>query len=295
MADENARTLSVSLAAKAAQFEADLRADATVSDDRLSESYRFAITPQGRELGRFKVRFSQPRAAALTWSIEGEPNAALSARRVPEKELSSSGLAGGEEWGLTLPAPRSTPFAVVAHRSSPLIDDMPVALASVIEAESQRGTVQIHSTGRNVPEIVSRRKAIPIEPPAAGQIGTAVAAFRYEPEEDALLSVEPPLVIALKNNAAKQAWIWQAQLESRTSRVGSEHVLTCKVESAGRSRIQFQPPAGAHGQLAWVDDQPVAATSADGSWRINLPSGAGSPRWCYSGRMTNRCRASFHP
>src|SRR5262249_59757190 len=60
VADESARSLAVSLAAKQAVFEADIHAEVAVADESVTESYRFSLAPQGRDLGRFTVRFSQP-------------------------------------------------------------------------------------------------------------------------------------------------------------------------------------------------------------------------------------------
>jgi hypothetical protein len=52
--DENAQTLSVALAAKAPQFDAEIHSQVLVTDNRLIESYRFTISPSGRELRRFR-------------------------------------------------------------------------------------------------------------------------------------------------------------------------------------------------------------------------------------------------
>src|SRR5205085_12107838 len=142
-ADDGARELSVSLAAKAADFDADIHGEFVAADDSFSESYRFTITPHGRDVGHFSVRFSQPRPEAIDWSIDGEPGSALSARRISTAELAANGLAGGEVWEVSLPLARQTPFVVIANRTTAIHDSMPMALASVIDAETQHGTVQI--------------------------------------------------------------------------------------------------------------------------------------------------------
>jgi hypothetical protein len=271
VADESARELSVSLATKQAVFDADIHGDFLAADDSFTELYHFAITPHGRDLGHFTVRFSQPRSEAIAWSIEGEPATVLSARRIGAAETTG---AGGEVWEILLPLARQSPFVVIANRTTALHDSMPLALASVIDADSQHGAVEIRSLGRNLPEIISKRPAIPVEVPASGQFPAALAAFRYSPEEDALLSAEPPLVLALHADAAKPAWIWQADLTSRYLEGRSQHVLTCRVENAGRQRVQFQLPLGAQWRGAWVDDQPLIGSGERDRWRINLPSGA---------------------
>jgi hypothetical protein len=273
VADDGARELSVSLVTKDAVFDADIHGQFIATDESFTESYRFAITPHGRDLRHFTVRFSQPRPEAIDWSIDEEPEAVLSARRISAAELAASGLAGGEVWEVSLPLARQTPFVVIANRTTALHDSMPLALASIIQAETQHGTVQIHSLGRNLPEVISNRPAIPVEVPASGQFPTALAAFRYAPDEDALLSAVPPLVLALHPDTPKPAWIWEANLASRYLQHGCEHVLTCRVENAGRQRIQFQAPPGAQWRGAWIDDQPLANSPDNDRWRMNLPAG----------------------
>jgi hypothetical protein len=273
----HARNLAVLLVGKTPQFDADTQLQALVSDDRLTETYRFGLTPHGREVSRFDVRFSQPRGTPMSWSIEGEPTAAIAARRLTEGESTGANWPG-EVWEVTLPAPRASAFTLLATRNSPLADDMPPALASFIEAETQRGTIEVISVGHNLPEVHSRRlKTIPVNVPPADQYATAVAAFRYNPEEDTLLSADPPLVLIPRGNSLPQtqAWIWQAELTSRYSQAGAEHTLVCNVESAGLEKILFQPPPGATLHSAWIDGQQAAdTTSVDGSsWRINLPAG----------------------
>ncbi|HTQ40496.1 MAG TPA: hypothetical protein VMJ32_15835, partial [Pirellulales bacterium] len=276
--DSNARNLAVSLLGKTPQYDTDIQAKVLVGDDRLTESYRFAVTPQGREVSRFQFRFSQPRATPLNWSIEGEPTATVAARRLTESEGSASNWPG-EAWEAVLPAPRSTPLVLLATRTSPLTGDMPPALASLIEAQTQRGSIQVVSVGHDVPALRSRRlKSIPVDAPPAGQYATMLAAFRYDPEEDTLLTADPPLVVIPHGNSAPlpQAWIWQAQLTSRYSHSGAEHTLFCQVENAGLEKIQFQPPPGAILRSASIDGRQAAefTSATTGPWKISLPASA---------------------
>ncbi len=64
--DAQARTLSVSLSTRPPRYQAEIHAEAAVRDHRLTESYRFSVVPQGREMARLIVRFSQPRASRFT-------------------------------------------------------------------------------------------------------------------------------------------------------------------------------------------------------------------------------------
>jgi hypothetical protein len=148
---------------------------------------------------------------------------------------------------------------------------MPVALASIVEAQSQRGTIQVRSAGRTMPEISSRLKSVPSEPRTDERIGSAIAEFRYNPEEDVLLSADPPLSIGLRPNSNKTAWIWNARLETRFDRGGTQQTLTYRVENSGRSQVQFSPPVGAMNLKVGVNHQSAAAANDKGKLTINLP------------------------
>jgi hypothetical protein len=274
--DENAQNLSVSISAKAPQYTAEIKSESLVGDDRLVESYRFLITPQGREVGRFRVRFSQPRSTPITWSLADDPAANLVARRLAENE-GSFPTWPGDVWEIVLPNPRATPFTLLASRSTPLTDDMPLALASVLDAETQQGTIQISSAARSTPVVHSRRlKSIPVTPAPSDQYSSAFCAFRYDPEEDTLLTAEPPLVLASQADAdiPSQAWIWQATLLSRYNRNGVENSLTCHVENVGLEKFQFQLGEGEEIQAATIDGQPLNEIAADPQHCIvTLPAG----------------------
>src|SRR5262249_36544035 len=120
------------------------------------------------------------------------------------------------------------------------------------------------------------------EPPAADQIATSLAAFRYDPEEDTLQTVEPPLILTIPQNSSPlpQAWIWQAKMNSVFCRSDAQHTLTCAMENAGLDKIQFQPPPGATLQSAYVDGARVdvgqtgdATHSGNPPWKFSLPPG----------------------
>ena len=223
--DENAQPLSVTLAAKAPQFDAEIHSQVLATDNRLIESYRFTITPSGRELRRFQIRFSQPRPEPIAWSIAGDPQALLSVKRVATGE--STTAEAGETWEAVLPTPMSAPFVLVATRETTLADDTPVALASSVDAENQRGTVQVSSIARVPPEVRSRRRlnSIPIALPSADQYPTALAAFQYNPTEQSALSSDAPLVLTAsrgsKGAAASLDLASRFAIELRPRRCGA--------------------------------------------------------------------------
>ena len=275
VANHAAQSLGISLVSRAAQFEAEIQARVTASDDRLAETYRMTVTPKGREIGRFNVRFSQPRSEEMAWSIEGATETAMSARRLSQAELRSTNISGGEVWEVTLPAPTAAPIVLLGKRTAPLTDEMPVALASIVEADSQRGTVEVRSTGRTLSEISSRLKSVPSEPQMNSEIRGAIAEFRYNPEEDVLLSADPPLSIGLRPSANKTAWIWNARLETRFNQSRTQHTLTCDAENMGRSQILISTPPDASDLKISVNNQPIAgAANNSGKVTIGLPAEA---------------------
>jgi hypothetical protein len=275
-ADENAQSLAISLANKAPQYEANIQSQAIVDDDRLTESYHFSITPKSREVSRLTVRLSQLRSTPIAWSIEGEPGAAVTARRLTESEGSVVSWPG-DVWEILLANPRTAPFVLHASRNTPLSDDMPLSLASLLDAETQQGTIQISCVAATLPEIHSRRlKSIPVDPAQSEQSGADLAAFRYAPEEDTLLTTEPPLVIAPRAAGADlaRAWIWQAQLSCRYSRNGIESTLICHIENTGQDQLLFQAPAEAELQSIVIDGQRINKLDSNSSdWRVSLPNG----------------------
>ncbi|MCC7086048.1 MAG: hypothetical protein IT427_13680 [Pirellulales bacterium] len=256
--DERARTLSISTIAQPPRFSTIIRGDVHVHEGTLSEMYHLAIRPQGQEIDRLLVRFTQPREEAVRWQLIGEPQVELLSRRLAAEEQTELGFPEGETWEVRLPVPQNKEFSLSAERDRPFRGDTPVALASVLRADTQLASVQIRYSGPNAPEIRSRRlKSIPLEPLPPNQISNILAALQYDPNEISLVSAEPPLILAprLELSARAGAWVWQAHLESRYDNEEAEHVLTCRVENTGRDQIRFQLPAGADLKGAWIDDR----------------------------------------
>ncbi len=275
--DEAARPLGVSLALRPPRYQAEIDEQVIVEDDTFTESYRFAITPQGREMSRVLVRFSQPRTEAPKWSFTGRGALELKARQFSDAEQAPIGPEG-DVWEVLLPEPQSGPFEVCAQRQSALNGDTPIALAALVGAESQSGTVTISSTGRFLPQLTSRRlTALPVSPASALQQSKVVAAFHYEPAEDTLLVAEPPLVIAAnqKQSAEHSAWVWRAVLNSRFDHGSTENDLLCEIENEGQKQIEFGLPLDAELRETRVNENAIsdAELSPGGTVALPLPTG----------------------
>jgi hypothetical protein len=273
--DETAQDLAVSLMLKSPRYEVQIHTKAVVGEQNLTETYRFSIVPAGREVTRFVARFSQPRQEPITWSIDGAA-AGLTCRRLPENEQPTLSPGDTELWEIVLATPRSEPFELVAVREIPLKSEVPVALASLIGAESQLAEVEVESVGTSWPEIRATRrlKAFPPELQPSDKMKNILGRFHYS-EEDTLAAQEPPLVVVTSSDptAEKSAWIWQASLESRFYRGEAEHTFTTDIETEGRRQITFRLPAGAKLRGASLDDAPLDTSSQkDEEVQVRLPS-----------------------
>ncbi len=277
--DEQSRSLEVTLGAKSTQFDADIRYEVAVSNDRLSEAYHLAINPKGREISKLTVRFSQPRSDRLVWAIDGEQAGAVIGRR-PNDDAASLHSAGGDVWEVTLPSPHSTPFVLSATRRMAFQTETALALASVVGADSQQGICEISFSGAVQPEVRTTRriKALPIDLSPSNRNDVALAAFRYDPDEDPSTSADPPLVLVPGGQLFQNAsiWIWRQHLQSAYRPGNSEHFLKCEVESIGPHQVQFTVPPGAKLLGAWVDDRSILdEIDLDrGIWVVDLSAAA---------------------
>jgi hypothetical protein len=270
--------LAVSIVARPAQYDAEIQSQVNVSEGVIVEQYRFNVIPQGREINHVSVRFSQPRTGPLTWSIDGDPAAAIVARKVSEDSAARPN--SGELWDVTLPVTRGNAFSLLAERRSVQRGETPVALAALSDADNQHGTIQIGAAAGYMPEIRSTRrlKSIPVNVDEGGGSATALAAFQYSPEEDALNSTEPPLILAAPagNVGTSPVWIWNAKLVSRCASNEIDQHLTCEVETQGGTQLNFTPPAGASFGRAWINRRLASADEVKVSpqrWKVYLPSG----------------------
>ena len=136
-------------------------------------------------------------------------------------------------------------------RSVPFTGLLPLSLASLPEASTQRGTLTIRALGETGIEHRRRHSPpplIPAELAEAELYPTTRGAYRYEPDEpirDASSAI-PAISVRPTSSPAIEAgaWAWQSQLESRYAlRDATVHQATWYVQTAGRSRLSFSLPA----------------------------------------------------
>ena len=282
--DSRAGGLEISLENRKPTYAAAIRVEASVGNGTLQESYVLACAPpKSARVDRLVVRFSRRRDAPLRWSLSGEDETALSARRDSPPQAGPASPTGDETWELTLRRPRSSPFEIRAVRESKLVKSQPVSLASLPDAASQQATVVVRSLGPNPLQIKNNRlRLLPTEPVPANQYQTARATYQYDPIRDAVEEPEPALILSASNSVSvPSAWVWNSELRSQYAADGTgHHFVTYRVQSAGGGRIHLTLPTDVarhdiHG--VWVDDNrttPCSCASEDeDTLAIELPVG----------------------
>jgi hypothetical protein len=258
-------------------FTADIRIDAVVQRDVLTETYTLSCVPESASVERLLVRLSQARPAALEWKLAGVNSGQFSARRISAGEQAQAGLsAGGEAWEISLRLSRPGPFELRAVRSVAFDGETHLALASVGDAVSQRGTLTVRALGDSGLAIKNRRlSSVPAEFVDPARYQTARAAFHYQPTSDDV-GAEPAMSLEPKapTQAESGAWAWIGELKSRYSSAQSVHWATFRLQTAGRERLKVELPANAALQGVWVDRARVAVAAPGASeLSVDLPPG----------------------
>ena len=287
VADARASALTVGVARETPKYSGAITLMLKADDNSLSESYGFTCTPDATEIDRLLVQFSRPCAEPLIWEIAGaqksgsEASESIVARKL---KLSASaraglGLAAGEVWELTWRQPRSEPFTILATRTIPLDAPLPVSLASFVQADSQQGFVEVRSVGEHVAEIQNRRlQPATVPSPSSDRWPVGLAAYRYDPQEEAILSANDPLpgLTVGPGKSPPKAWVWSLRADAHYSAHGhGEHVASWRIENMGRSRVSFRMPSESTLHLAWVDGTVMPNASPDegtGQLRLELPA-----------------------
>ncbi|MBI3838756.1 MAG: hypothetical protein HY288_12595 [Planctomycetia bacterium] len=278
--DSSFAQATVALQRRKPSYAADIRIDAAVQKNALTETYTIQCIPEAVRVERLVVRFSQARDVPFEWTLAGGSSGQLSARRLSVDDPAPLGLgAGGEVWELNLQLVRPGPFELRAVRTVPFGRETHLALASVAEATTEHGTLTIRALGDAGLAITNRRlTSVPAELLEADRYQTARATYQYQPARDDLGN-EPAVSIAPAGptQAESGAWVWSSRLDSRFAIDGTcVHLATFRLQTAGRQQIRVSLPAGANLQAAWVDEQrlPLVLTASDDSgFLVDLPPG----------------------
>ncbi len=270
---------AVALQRRKPNYAADIRIDAAVQKNVLTETYTIQCVPEAARVDRLLVHFSHARDASLEWSLAGGNSGQFSARRLSAGEQTQTALPpGGEVWELNLQLARPGAFEVRGVRSLAFDADTPLSLASITDAATQRGTVAIRALADSGLAIKSRLAPVPAERLDADRYQTARATYHYQPSRDDL-GPEPAVTIAptKATQAESGAWAWHNRLDSRYAPDGSSvHWATYHIQTAGRQQLRLSLGADAKLQAAWVDGQPLSpgpTSPAEDAVVIDLPPG----------------------
>jgi hypothetical protein len=271
----------LSLKRRRPTYSVNIRVDAAVQQNQLAETYTIQCTPEVARVDRLLVHLSQARTAPIEWSLAGGNTGDFSARRLSAAEQLQTGLPpAGEVWELNLQLTKPGAFELRGVRSVEFAAETPLALASVADAVSQRGTVAIRALGQSGLSIRNRRlTSVPVEMLEADRFQTARAAYHYQPgrddlEDSAALSVAP----APATQSDTGIWAWQHRLESRYGQQElAIHWSTVYLQTGGRPSVKLWLPDGAKLLHAWVDDRRLSTvpTGTDQSLSMELPPGRG--------------------
>lgn len=287
--DGAARNLRVSLEERKPSYTAVIGIEAAVSGETLRESYLFDCAPsKGAKIERLLVRFSQRRAAAPRWSLDGKEDEQPSARQWSAEQQSTAGLLPGQEtWELSFRRSQDAPLKLRAVRETKLDGPTPVSLACLPEAAAQQGELVIRGDSARPLVIENRRlKSEAPKPVAEGQYQTARAVCVYDPARDVAADSEPAIVLSLSAAAATpDAWVWDCEVQSYYVADGTgQHLATYRLQNSGGERLRLALPPGAawediHG--VWLDGSPVALMHPTGEDQaavaIDLPPGEKLP------------------
>ncbi len=137
---------SVVLQRRKPSYSIDVRIDAAVQKNVLTETYTIQCVPEAGRVERLLVHLSHPRESNLEWNLAGGNSGQFSARKMSTGEQAQTALPPeGEVWELNLQLARPGAFELRGVRSAPLIQETPISLASVADAATQRGTLTIRA------------------------------------------------------------------------------------------------------------------------------------------------------
>ena len=259
--------LTASLIVRKPKYSASIRTEAVVGKRTIRENYRFRCIPEEDRVDRVFVRFYPRRDAPPRWTLRGDDEQLLPARRLSNEQQEAAGLAvSAEVWEISLPRPRSAPFEIAATRETNLGKQQPLSLAALPEAIGQGGTVVIRVTGSASLQIENRRLE-PLPPESLtpdGSRPTIQDAYRYDPLQDTAPGPEAALCVSVvKRPALPDAWIWSSQLESWYETCGTiRHRASYELQNLGGQRLVVWLPSA----IRFSDIRGVWIDSDQASW-----------------------------
>lgn len=259
-------------------YTATIRVEALVEPGRLTETYHLRCLPESASLDRVLVRIVPARSVPLRWSMVGGESESLSARTLPE---ASPANPPSETWEVSLRRPQTGPFELRGVRSVPFQGPLPISLATLPEAKSQRGTIVIGASGGAAAGIENHRLLpVPLDAVPVDRAPVWRASFHFDPVSEGRANSAAGVVHpAEPGELLPGAWVWDLHLESRYAATGlAHHVAQFRLENTGRQQFALTLPPGLAPEAissAWVDGVrtpwALAGDASPGTPQIRLP------------------------
>ncbi|HTU25170.1 MAG TPA: hypothetical protein VMF30_07220 [Pirellulales bacterium] len=283
--DATAARLEVATVPRKPTYAGEINVDVIADGKTLTETYTLRCSSPSARVDRLLFFCSHPRPEPLRFSLAGAGGGQIAARRLSPDEHSANHLTkAGEAWELTLRPPRSGPFEIRAVRSLAFKGLLPLSLAALPEASTQRGSLTVRALGETGVDIDvddHRLRPIPAELAEGELYPTTRGAYRYEPDEPIRDAASALPAISIRPTSAPAAeagaWAWRSTLESRYAlRDATVHEAAWYVQTAGRARLSFRLPPDAELRSVAVDDVPLSDAHVGGfgsPFTVELPSG----------------------
>lgn len=278
--NQHADRLVIRLTREDPTFGAAIHVTAEMEQNGLTELYRIVCTPDAAPVGRLLIHLSETRDGSVEWTLTEEANNVASARLLRDDQTGRPRPGRVSEiWEVVFRTPIDRPFTVQGRRNTRGTPARAVALASLPSASSQDGWLTIRSRDGTPLQITANSvTAIPGNPSSPGDVPTVRARFRYDPSENAQVSVEQ--VSASEGKAA--AWAWNCVLTSQFLPHGeATHHATYLLESVGAQEFAFELPASCRLERLEIDGEDMSRAvraSGEGTYTVALPAGKRFPR-----------------
>lgn len=265
-------------------YSAEIIGNILLKENELVPSFRFRCQPVDSSVDRVYVHLTpsfhkknpEQKNNIWTWSGISESIQPLQVRLLSEKEQQeilpvlpsqniSNTLICGETWEIRPAVPQTSAFEFRAVSSIPLSDSIPIPLASLPLAVTQKGEIYIESPKLFQYHIVnSRLKSIPAAPTEWYRYQEIRAAFRYDPAEETCFSSQNSLSLQrlTHEEAPPAAWIWSLRLDTQYEPEGivKDNALFL-LENHGKDSLRIRLPDGiniGNVHAVWRDDQRIS-------------------------------------
>ncbi len=273
-------------------YTAEIAQTVLLKENDMVPTFRIRCSPTDSSVDRVYVHLMARQGTPWVWSGNTPALNPIQTRRLTlaeiEELLASFGprsimddLKRGETWELKLPVTQTKPFEILASTTIPTTEPVPIPLAYLPLAESQKGEVVLTSPREYFYQIINRRlTTVPIAAPTGNRYQETLGTFRYDPREEVSLTTEPALMLDRQNpdEHPPAAWGWSFRLDSQFEADGTvRNTGLFLIENRGKDslRISFPDEVRSNNiRAVWIDAAPTSWTSdfgVDGTFSIVVP------------------------